>query len=323
MRKAINALINRLGLSLERLSPTLELSITYPKGINTMTTLTLKINVTDPGLLPFEISRAIVRNMRNADSDMARLALKLIENRLMAGESPAIASVITPIYGTYKTDGKNHKAGERYMKTLEMMESAYDLDPADLMILINTGETSYQRWIVDRDTERESKAQTKDRTINRQSKHESDDPKIAVSDIPSLVNQVGKTLALRPKSGKSASYESLFDNMTESELIAAYRAFDSVMLVDDTRRMSAYRAALKTKGMSLQDVQDTWAKLDNPPKATRSKATPRKATPTEQPNATPRKATPAIESTDDDDLDMQEYLEFQKFKAMKARANKR
>jgi hypothetical protein len=114
-------------------------------------------------------------------------------------------------------------------------------------------------------------------------------------------------------------------------------------LIDDSRRMSAYRSELKTRGMSLADVIDAWEKIDNPPKQTRTSArkatdsptekrTPAKVTPEKRTLAKAAKAAKAIDRdgtirdiSDDptDDPDMAEYLEFMKFKAMKERANKR
>ena len=119
-----------------------------------------------------------------------------------------------------------------------------------------------------------------------------------------------RTLSLMPKSGIGASLAAKLETFSDNELIAAYRAFEHMPLIDDSRRMTAYRAELKTRGMSLADVIDAWEKIDNPPKQTRASArkttdspsekrTPAKATPAK---ATPAKATPRkVETTDSQD----------------------
>lgn len=247
---------------------------------------------------------------------MGEYALALIAKRLLLKESDVLESFVPVIT-------RESKKGTEYVDKKAMLKAAYGLPPAKLIAIIESARESYDAWVVSQEIEQETTRQTRDRHADKMTDHESRDSEIAKADIPHLVNSVMRTLSLMPKSGIGASLAAKLETFSDNELIAAYRAFEHMPLIDNSRRMSAYRAELKTRGMSLADVIDIWEKIDNPPKQTRSVA--RKATDSPSEKRTPAKAVPRkVETTDsEDDPDMAEYLEFMRFKAMKERANKR
>jgi hypothetical protein len=150
-----------------------------------------------------------------------------------------------------------------------MLKKAYELSPAVLIEIIESARESYDAWIDGLALEREVKNQEVDRAVDKMTDDESRDPMIALADIKSLVNQASKDLALMPVSGVRASYPAKFSEWNTNKLIAAYRSFEHMPMIDDSRRMGAYRAELKTRGLSLVDVIEMWDQIDNPPKQTR------------------------------------------------------
>ena len=244
-----------------------------------MTTLNIKINTRDTQHFPFDMARAIVQNMKDSDPTLAAYAFTLLEDRLFVGDNPPIGDMFELEY-TESKPGKNGKT-HVYVSNAKDVKAALFLErPARLISLINRMEASYDQWLIDLEIERETEKQVKTRVTEKQTKHESPDLVIAGSDIPSKVNAMARKLATHPASGRGASYDRLFESLNESDMIAMYRAFNSFQMADDTRRMTAYRTALKDHGLSLQDVQTTWDGIDNPPK---TRTTSRKANPSEQP----------------------------------------
>lgn len=262
-----------------------------------------KIVASKPAHLKFDVSSAIAQSMRKADPAMGEYALALIKDSLLAKNSDVLESFVDPVM-------RESRKGDQYMDKRAMLKAAYGLAPSKLIAIIESARESYDAWIVAQEIEQETTRQTRDRHADKMTDSESRDPEIAKSDIPHLVNKVTKDLALMPKSGIGASLAAKLETFSDNELIAAYRAFEHMPLIDDSRRMTAYRAELKTRGMSLADVIDAWEKIDNPPKQTRASArkttdspsekrTPAKATPAK---ATPAKATPRkVETTDSQD----------------------
>lgn len=280
-----------------------------------------KISSSKPSHLKFDVSLAIAQGMKKADSAMGEYALALIKDSLLAKNSEVLESFVDPVM-------RESRKGDQYMDKRAMLKAAYGLPPAKLIAIIESARESYDSWIVAQEIEHETTRQTRDRHADKMTDSESSDPVIAKADIPHLVNTVTKELVLMPKSGVGASLAAKFESWDDNKLIAAYRAFESLPLIDDSRRMTTYRAELKTRGMSLADVIKLWESIDNPPKQTRTSARKTTDSPTEKrtpAKATPAKATPRkVETTDsEDDPDMAEYLEFMRFKAMKERANKR
>lgn len=295
-----------------------------------------KISSSKPAHLKFDVSLAIAQGMTKANPAMGEYALALIKDSLLAKNSDTLESFMDPVM-------RESRKGDQYMDKRAMLKAAYGLAPSKLIAIIESARESYDSWVVAQEIEHETTRQIQDRHADKMTDSESSDPVIANADIPHLVNSVMRTLSLMPKSGVGASLAAKLETFSDNELIAAYRAFEHMPLIDDSRRMSAYRAELKTRNLSLGDVIEMWEKIDNPPKQTRSvarkttdspseKRTPAKATPEKRTPAKAAKAAKAIDRdgttrdiSDDptDDPDMAEYLEFMRFKAMKGRANKR
>lgn len=280
-----------------------------------------KIVSSKPAHLKFDVSSAIAQSMRKADSAIGEYALALIKDSLLAKNSEVLESFVDPVM-------RESRKGDQYMDKRAMLKTAYGLPPSKLIAIIESARESFDAWIVAQEIEHETTSQTRDRHVDKMTDSESRDPMIAQADIPHLVNGVMRTLSLMPKSGVGASLAAKLETFSDNELIAAYRAFEHMPLIDDSRRISAYRAELKTRGMSLADVIEMWERIDNPPKQTRTSARKTTDSPTEK--RTPAKAAKAAKAIDrdisddpTDDPDMAEYLEFMRFKAMKERANKR
>lgn len=249
---------------------------------------TSKIISSKPAHLKFDVSSAIAQGMKKADSAMGEYALALIKDSLLAKNSDVLESFVTPVM-------RESRKGDQYMDKRAMLKAAYGLAPSKLIAIVESARESYDAWIVSQEIEEETSRQTRDRHADKMTDHESRDSEIAKADIPHLVNSVMRTLSLMPKSGIGASLAAKLETFSDNELIATYRAFEHMPLIDDSRRMAAYRAELKTRGMSLADVIDAWEKIDNPPKQTRTAA--RKTTDSPSEKRTPRK----VETTDSQD----------------------
>lgn len=299
MRRGIARLMNRLGYQpLDRVTLSLECNTLNLKD-NIVTTLnTGKIVSSKPAHLKFDVSSAIAQGMTKANPAMGEYALALIKDSLLAKNSDTLESFVTPVM-------RESRKGDQYMDKRAMLKAAYGLAPSKLITIIESARESYDAWIVAQEIEHETTSQTRDRHVDKMTDSESRDPMIAQADIPHLVNGVMRTLSLMPKSGIGASLAAKLETFSDNELIAAYRAFEHMPLIDDSRRMSAYRAELKTRNLSLGDVIEMWDQIDNPPKQTRSVA--RKTTDSPSEKRTPAKATPAkatprkVETTDSQD----------------------
>lgn len=267
-----------------------------------MTTLNAKITITDARFASFAIALAMLHAMTKRDSLIVESAVRLMGDRLYNAQSmDLICAIVEPV--TSEKTGNILKG--------ETIKALIEYATRDQLIgLIDSMCQNYHQWLIANESDKADKAQGKDRAQNPQRDAESKDEKIVRVDYPSRVNRIASRLAIMSESsGIKASYDRYFENMDQGDLIAVYRAFDSVPLNDDSRRMKAYKAALKNADMSLPDVIIMWQKIDKPIPQTRATRTAKKTTPAETtPRKTdstvrPYKATPIVtdESTDDRD----------------------
>lgn len=272
-----------------------------------MSTLNAKITITDARFAPFAIAHAMLTAMSKRDSLIVESAVRLMGDRLYNAQSiELITEIVEPV--TSERTG-NILKGE----TIKALIESADRD--SLLGLIDAMEDNYRQWLIANESDKADKAQGKDRAQNPQRDAESKDEKIIRVDYPSRVNRIASRLAIMSESsGIKASYDRYFADMDQADLIAVYRAFDSVPLNDDSRRMKAYKTALKNADMTITDMITLWQKIDKPIPQTRGTRTAKKTTPAETTPVTrtakktdstvrPYKATPIVTDSPADDRD--------------------